>query len=73
MIIEFPVRDSPHGYVQRHIDVRLDGRQARGLRAVLEGSGDARLRNGTRLKTVGDAIRWILEQVEAELPPDAPE
>lgn len=57
--------EAPVGYVQRHIDLQLtepQGLAARRLFDALDRDG-ARLIDGRRPKNVGDAIRWLLEQV----------
>lgn len=69
--IEIPLTgDPPTGYVSRHVDVRLDPDQANSLRRILDGlaATGACLRNKRRIETIGDALRWLLEQVDQPAP-----
>jgi hypothetical protein len=62
------VRPDGPGVVE-HIEARLERQQAVVLRRIfvaLDASG-IRLRNGRRVITTADAVRWLLEQIPAEL------
>jgi len=56
------------GYVQRHIDVRLDVRQSRILNRLYHGLNDRdrRLANDRHVTSTADVIRYMLERVAAE-------
>jgi hypothetical protein len=53
------------GYLRRHVEVRLDDRQALVMKALLEGCdhGNCRLAKGTRVLSTADVFRYILEQI----------
>ena len=66
--LDIPLADPPVGSNDSlaHIDLRLDRRQSNALRRLYTGldvAGD-RLGNGRRVVNRGDAIRWLLEQLE---------
>ena len=48
----------------RHVEVKLEPKEGAALGAVLKGLDEtgARLKNGRRVYTTADAMRWILEQ-----------
>lgn len=53
------------GFVRRRVDIKLTGEQAANLKSIklaLEAQ-DARLKNGTRVNDLCDAMRWILENI----------
>ncbi len=56
------------GYVTRHIDITLTADQADGLWRLMHGLDEARamLKNGRRVVTPPDAMRWLLERLSDE-------
>ena len=65
VMIEAPIVPLEQGkYVTRHIDVQLSPRQAQAARRLLDGldSLHARLSNGRHVQSVGDVVRYLLEQ-----------
>ena len=64
----------PVAYASDHIDGRLDPLQASGLRHLYNGLDAAgkRLRNGRRVLTSIDAVRWLLEELARKMPNDRP-
>lgn len=53
-------------YRPTHVEARLDPAQARVLRRLLDGldQAGARLRNGRRVGSPADSVRWLLEQLD---------
>ena len=52
-------------YVGRHLEVRLENPQAETLRKLFDGLAlrAARLENGSYVRSVPDAVRWLLEEI----------
>lgn len=73
VLVELPVSVADDGgYHKRRIDMHLSKAQARALRALFDGlhEGGKRRRDGLYINTPVDAVRWLLETIEAELPPE---
>lgn len=64
----------PVAYLSDHIEGRLDPFQGSGLRHLVNGLDAAgkRLRNGRRVLTSIDAVRWLLEELARKMPNDRP-
>ena len=56
-------------YVGDHVDVHLDYQQARAMRQTLNGlkNSATRLANDRIVQSYGDVVRYMLEQVHADL------
>lgn len=61
------------GYVSPHVEARLDPDQAQTLRRLFDtlDEGGQRLKNGRRIASNADVVRWLLEAVaDAKSPAD---
>jgi len=67
-IIKIPLAEQRSGYCARHVDVQLSGAQPETLRRIVDGldASQARLKNGKRVTTPAEAVRWLIEQVEVQ-------
>jgi len=70
ILIELFVADTAPGYVSRHVQVGglslAEGAALRRLQAGLLASGVA-LKNGRAVVSTADTLRWLLQQVAAEV------
>ena len=69
VVIELPIGDvTEHEYLSRHVEARFQtvGQQV-AMRRIWRGlqSQGAKLGNGRPVTRSGDAVKWILEQIEA--------
>jgi hypothetical protein len=71
VLVGLPVRlpPNPDVYVSRHVEVRLDRRQATALRRVFDGlnANHARLASGRHVDSAADVVRSILERIADDL------
>ncbi len=77
LIIELPFADisaQDKGYVKAHIDIQLNGVQAKTLKALMRALHDTHQRTtvGRHVDSVTDAIRWLLDQIAAASLADKP-
>lgn len=63
VLVKLPVRREDGGYRCRRLNVHLGPEQAEALRMLYDGIGDMRLKDGSRVKTANDTIRFVLERV----------
>lgn len=60
----------PMGYASHSIDVHLDGHEAKALKRLTEGlaRSGVTLRDGAAIQHHRSAVRWLLQQIPAEMP-----
>lgn len=70
--LSLPLRECPERPRFRHVDLRLNARRRRALRALLDGlDGEhARTGDGKPVSSAAQAVYYLLDQVAAKLPPE---
>ena len=69
MTVDVPFLNWETGFIRRRLDCSLTHEQARKLKGIQLGleTREARLQNGKYVNNSVDALRWILENVEADV------
>lgn len=64
-MIEAPLGEMGNGYLQRHVEARLDRTQAESMKRLTAGLRDTReqTRNGREVTTAADSVKWLLEKL----------
>lgn len=68
VMVECPLGEvPPHEYAQQHVEVQLNEPQAFALKRLVEGLdlAGARLNNERRITEPPDALRYLLERIDA--------
>ncbi len=65
VVVILPVGEiDPIAHVARHVDVKLSPDQATTLRRLFNATRGEELANGRFVQSHGDAVKWLLEQID---------